>query len=37
MAEDPKIMDSAWYTFLSCAHLADEIPMESRHAILDCS
>ena len=36
MAEDPKIMDSAWSTFLSCAHLADEIPVESRQAILDC-
>ena len=29
-------MDSAWSTVLSCAHLADEIPVESRRAILDC-
>ena len=26
MAEDPKIMDNAWSTFLSCAHLANKIP-----------
>ena len=35
-AHGGRSQDHGQSTFLSCAHLADEIPVESRQAILDC-
>ena len=35
LGDNPKEMDTAWSTFIAMAHLADEVPIESRQAVLD--
>ena len=36
LANEPKVMDAAWSTFIAMAHLTDEVPIKSRRGVLHC-
>ena len=36
LADDAKVMDSAWLMLITMVSVADKVPLENRQAVLDC-